>query len=97
MKEQRKRINITLPAVQYLAVEALALKGGFKGVCPFVRALLSDVAGYALRCEMSIEEKARQPTTIAEEIAEMFKDLESLDAAGRSDGTTIIEIHGRKQ
>lgn len=81
MKRERKRLNISLPAAEYEQAERLALAGGFKNVCAFARALLSQVAQYAARRQMSAQELARQPTTITAEINEMFEELITWDAA----------------
>ena len=81
MRTERRRINISLGRAEYEQAERLALAGGFKNVCAFARALLTQVAQYAARRKMSAQERARQPTTIAEEINEMFSELIDWDAA----------------
>ena len=81
MRKERRRINITLERADYEQAERLALAGGFKNVCAFARALLTQVAQYAARRKMSAQERARQPTPIAEEINEMFAELIDWDAA----------------
>lgn len=81
MRKERRRINITLEATEYARVEELAQKGGFKNVCAFARALLTQVARYAATRQMSAQELARQPTTIAAEINEMFSELITWDTA----------------
>lgn len=81
MRKQWQRVNISLAAEDYTQVERLAQAGGFKNVCAFVRALLIQVSQYAARRKMSAQERARQPTPIAEEINEMFSELITWDAA----------------
>mgnify|MGYP002623577422 CR=1 FL=1 len=81
MRRERHRINITLPVEEYAAAERLAVAGGFKNVCAFTRALLAQVCRYAEQQRMTAQELARQPTTVTEEIADMFRALECLDAA----------------
>lgn len=81
MSKERKRINITLAADEFAAVEYLAQKGGFKNVCAFSRALLCRVSEYAATRQMSPQERPRQPTPIADEIEQMFKELIDWDAA----------------
>lgn len=81
MKKERRRINISLEAKDYQTTEELARAGGYKNVCAFARALLTQVAQYAARRKMSAQERARQPTPIAEEINEMFAELIDWDTA----------------
>ena len=90
MRKERRRINISLERAEYEQAERLALAGGFKNVCAFARALLSQVAQYAARRKMSAQERARQPTPIAEEINEMFAELIDWDAASPAQKRTAL-------
>lgn len=93
----RERINISLPRAEYLAVCALAQRGGFANPCRFVRALLLDVVQYAAGQELAAEARTRAPTPLTKEIADMFSSLESLETPERNELTTIVEIKGRKR
>lgn len=81
MRKERHRVNISLETAEFNQVERLAAAGGFKNVCAFARALLTQVARYAATRQMSAQELARQPTTINEDIAAMFAELVDWDAA----------------
>ena len=96
MRKQRQRVNISLAAEDYAQVERLAQAGGFKNVCAFVRALLIQVSQYAARRRMSAQQRARQPTTIAAEIAEMFNDLIDWDAANPAQQRAAIRANEKR-
>lgn len=63
----RKRINLSISESQFIEVKDMAKRGGFKGSCDFLVALISAFTQYAKQCR-----KAIKPTTISKEIEEMF-------------------------
>lgn len=94
---ERKRINISLAPADYARAEELAQAGGFKNVCAFSRALLVQVCRYAARRKMSAQELARQPTTIAAEINEMFEELITWDAATPAEKRAAIHANEKHE
>lgn len=96
MRKERHRINITLAAEDYARAEQLAQAGGFKNVCAFARALLTQVAQYAAARQMDAQQLARQPTTIAAEIAEMFNELIDWDAANPAQQRAAIRANEKR-
>ena len=96
MRKERHRINITLAAEDYARAEQLAQAGGFKNVCAFARALLTQVAQYAAARQMNAQQLARQPTTIAAEIAEMFNDLIDWDVANPAQQRAAIRANEKR-
>ena len=93
----RERINLSLSPDESAAVRHLAEKGGFKNSCQFAKALLLGVVVYAARQELAAEQRAREPTPMPEEIAQMFAELESIDNPDRNAGYTIVELKGRRK
>lgn len=68
----RKRINLSISESQFLEIEDMAKRGGFKGSCTFLVALIDAFTQYA----KNRRKAAVKPKTIEQEIKEMFSRLE---------------------
>lgn len=68
----RKRINLSISESQFLEIEDMAKRGGFKGSCTFLVTLIDTFTQYA----KNRRKTALKPKTIEQEIKEMFNRLE---------------------
>lgn len=68
----RKRINLSISESQFLEIEDVAKRGGFKGSCTFLVTLISAFMQYA----KNRRKAALKPQTIEREIEELFSRLE---------------------
>lgn len=68
----RKRINLSISESQFLEIEDMAKRGGFKGSCTFLVTLITAFMQYA----KNRRKTALKPKTIGQEIKEMFSRLE---------------------
>ena len=68
----RKRINLSISESQFLEIEDMAKRGGFKGSCTFLVTLIDAFTQYA----KNRRKTALKPKTIEQEIKEMFSRLE---------------------
>lgn len=89
----RKRINLSISESQFLEIEDMAKRGGFKGSCTFLVALIDAFTQYA----KNRRETALKPKTIEQEIKRMFDLLEEWETLPDNSNLTIkTNINQRK-
>lgn len=89
----RKRINLSISESQFLEIEDMAKRGGFKGSCTFLVTLIDAFTQYA----KNRRETALKPKTIEQEIKRMFDLLEEWETLPDNSNLTIkTNINQRK-
>lgn len=78
----RKRINISVSKAQFAEIEEMVKRGGFKGSCAFIVAIVEAVISYATERR----KVTPKPKTIGQEIAAMFTELETGESDQKTSG-----------
>lgn len=78
----RKRINLSISQSQFAEIEDMAKRGGFKGSCAFLVALIAAFIDYTKKRRQA----PPKPKTIAQEIKAMFSQLETGESEQKANG-----------